>query len=180
MTYLARNTVNMHIFLSSLPLLLYMSSFPPIFVLVVHFFVLDFQYKMYKVCPDNFREIAKKNTVIVATFFVFGFCQYGHQRSSRISGSALITVEAPRWSSPPYYFSYPHLSSYRRPPEREWGRPARSSPLAASQTVRTLSQTVKESPHTFRIARSSSPRKTIFFTHLADFFESFAILMRAA
>ncbi len=58
----------------------------------------------------------------------------------------------------------PHPSSSRRPPEWEWGRPAHSSPLAASQTVRTLSQTVKESrpPHTFWITPSSSPRKTVF------------------
>jgi hypothetical protein len=67
------------------------------------------------------------------------------------------------WSSPPCYFSYPHLRSYRRPPEREWGRPAHSSPPATSQTVRTLSQTVKESrppslwpPHMSWIAPSLS------------------------
>ncbi len=116
--------------------------------------------------PEN-RNI--KKTDRVATFSIFSFCQYGRQRSSRTSGSALITAGAPRQSSPPCYFSYPHLSSYRRPPEREWRRPALSSSPAASQTVRTLSQTVKGSrpsslrpPHTSWIAPSSSPRKTIF------------------
>ncbi len=110
-----------------------------------------------------------KKTDRVATFSIFSFCQYGLQRSSRTSGSALITAGAPRRSSPPCYFSYPHLSSYRRPPEWEWRRPARSLPPAASQRVRTLSQTVKESrqpslrlPHTSWIAPYSSPRKTVF------------------
>jgi hypothetical protein len=60
-----------------------------------------------------------KQTDRVGTFCIFSFCQYGLQRSSRTSGSALITAGAPRQSSPPCYFSYPHLSSYRRPPERE-------------------------------------------------------------
>ncbi len=57
--------------------------------------------------------------------------------------------------------------SSRRPPEREWGRPALSSSLAASQTVRTMSQTVKEArppllrpPHTSWKAPSSFSRKT--------------------
>ncbi len=64
------------------------------------------------------------------------------------------------------FLAHPHLSSSRRPPEWEWGRLACSSPPAASQTVSTLSQTVKESrlpslwpPHRSRIA---PPRKTIF------------------
>ncbi len=83
---------------------------------------------MYKVCPDNFWKITIKQTVGVATFCVFSFCQYGSQRSSCISGSALITAGAPRRSWPPCYFSYPHPSSSRRPSEREWGRPARSLP----------------------------------------------------
>jgi hypothetical protein len=102
--------------------------------------------------PEN-RNI--KKTDRVATFSIFSFCQYGRQRSSRTSGSALITAGAPWQSSPPCYFSCPHLSSYRRPPERDWRRPALSSPPPASQTVRTLSQTVKGSrpsslqpPHT--------------------------------
>ncbi len=106
-------------------------------------------------------------TVIVATFCIFSFCQYGRQRSSRTSDSALITARAPQRSSPPCYFSYPHLSSYRRPPEREWGRLALSLSQATSQTVRTMSQTVKESrlpslrpPHTSWKAPSSSVRKT--------------------
>ncbi len=98
---------------------------------------------------------------------MLSFCQYGRQRSSRTLDSVLITAGAPRQSSLPWYFSYPHLSSYRRPPEREWGRPALSLPPAASQTVRTMSQTVKESrppllwpPHTSWKAPSSSLRKT--------------------
>ncbi len=114
--------------------------------------------------PEN-HNIQK--TVIVATFCIFSFCQYGRQRPLRTLESALITAEAPRRSSPPWYFSYPHLSSYRRPPEREWGRPALSLPPAASQRVRTMSQTVKESwqpllrlPHTSWKAPSSSLRKT--------------------
>ncbi len=112
----------------------------------------------------TYNTIGKK-TVIVATFCVFSFCQYGRQRSSRTSGSALITAGAPRRSSLPRYFSYPHLSSYRRPPEREWGQPACSSPPATSQRVRTLSETVKGSlrpPHKSWLAPSSSWRLTVF------------------
>ncbi len=123
----------------------------------------------YEVCPDDCRKITIKKTDIVATFCIFSFCQHGSQRSSRTSGSALITAGGPWRSSPPCYFLYPHLSSYRRTPEREWRQPALSSPLAASQTVRTLSQTVKGSrplslwpPHTSWIAPFSSPRKTVF------------------
>ncbi len=83
-----------------------------------------------------------------------------------LSGSALITAGAPRRSAPPCYFSYPYISSSRRPPERERGRPACFLPPAASQTVRTMSQTVQESwppslrpPHTSWNDPSSSPRK---------------------
>ncbi len=116
--------------------------------------------------PENRNN---KKTVILAPFCIFSFCQYGRQRSLCTSGSALITAGAPRRSSPPCYFSYPHLSSYRRPPEREWRRPARTSPTAASQRVSTLSQPVKElwppslrPPHTSWIAPSSSQGKTVF------------------
>ncbi len=101
------------------------------------------------------------------TFCIFSFCQYGRQRSSHTSGSALVTARAPQWSSPPGYFSYPHPISSRRPPEGEWGQPALSSSSAASQTVRTMSQAVKESlppslqpPHTSWKTPLSSPRKT--------------------
>ncbi len=114
--------------------------------------------------PENPNN---KKTVLVATFCMFSFCQYDSQRSSRTSDSALITAGAPRRSSLPCYFSYLHPISSRRPAEREWGRPALSSPPAASQTVRTMSQTVKESrppslrpPHTSWKAPSSSLRKT--------------------
>ncbi len=109
-----------------------------------------------------------KKTVIVTTFGIFSFCQYGRQRSSRTSGSALVTTGPPRRSSPLCYFSYPPPSPSRRPLEREWRQPALSSPPAASQTVRTLSKIVKESrlsllrpPQTSWIAPSSIPRKTI-------------------
>jgi hypothetical protein len=104
------------------------------------------------------------------TFCIFCFCQYGRQRSSRTSGSTLITAGALRRSSPPRYFSYPPPSPSRRPPEREWRRPALSLPPAASQTVRTLSETIKESqppslrpPDTSWIVPSSSPLKTICY-----------------
>ncbi len=73
---------------------------------------------MYEVCPDDFRKIAIKKTVIVSTFCIFSFCQYGRQRSSRTSSGSALTAGAPRRSSPPCYFSYAHLSSYWRPPER--------------------------------------------------------------
>jgi hypothetical protein len=90
-----------------------------------------------------------------AIFTHFRQCSYYHWRASV--------------SSPPCYFSYPHPKSFRRPPEWEWGRPTRSLPPAPSQTVGTLSQTVKElrppslqPPHMSWIAPSSSPRKTFF------------------
>ncbi len=61
----------------------------------------------YKGCPDDFRKSQYKKTDWVATFFIFSFCQYGLQRSSLTSGSALITAGAPRWSSPLCHFSSP-------------------------------------------------------------------------
>ncbi len=100
--------------------------------------------------PENLN---KKKPVILATFCIFSFCQYGRQRSSLASGSALITAGAPRRSSPPCYFSYPHLSSYRRPPEREL-RPR--PPL--KQWERCLQMSKDRGRHRFgRLIRPESP-----------------------
>ncbi len=111
------------------------------------------------------------------------FSQYCHQRCSRTPGSALISARAPQQSSLPCYCLYPHPSPSRRPPEREWSRPARSSSPAASQTVRTLSKTVEESrPHCFGCLTHPESlllhsEENCLFTHLADFFEIFTVLM---
>ncbi len=140
------------------------------------------EYEIYEVWIHDFRKISIKKTIKVRLLSVFSFSQYGRWRSSRTSGSALITAGVPWWSSLPRYFSYPPLSASRRPPEWEWSRPARSSPLDASQRVRMLFKTVKEArppalrpPCTSWIAPSSSQRKTVWPPTLADFFESFRL-----
>ncbi len=143
----------------------------------------SFEQAKYEVWIHDFRKTSmNKKMIIVRLFSVLSFSQYGRRRSSRASGSALITAGAPWRSSPPCYFSYPCLSTSRRPPEWEWGRPARSSPPAASQRVRKLSKTVKEpwlpslwTPCKSWIAPSSSQRKTVWSPTLANFFESFRL-----
>ncbi len=117
-------------------------------------------------CPNR----NNKKTVILATFCIFSFCQYGRQRSSRTSGSALITAGAPRQSSPPCYFSYPHLSSYRRLPEREWRRPARTSPPSASQRVRMLSQRLSRNRGRHRFGRLIRPESLLLHLKGKPFF----------
>ncbi len=120
-------------------------------------------------------KISRKSqkTVTVVTFCIFSFCLYGRQRSSRTSGSTLITAGAPRRSSPLRYFSYPHPSPSRRPTEQEWGllsengagqlalRPRRlsNSENVVKDCQRIAAPSLRPS-HTSWIS-PSSPRKTV-------------------
>ncbi len=144
-------------------------------------------YVLYEVCPDNFRKITIKKTVIVTTFCIFSFCQYGCQRSSRTSGSSLFTAGALWQSLLLGYFSYPHLTASRRPPELEWGWQARSWPpgrLSNSKNVVADCQSIvaaiaSAASHDLNCSFLFS-EEICFFTHLADFFQSFAVLIRVA
>jgi hypothetical protein len=128
-----------------------------------------------------------KKTGIVATFSMFSFCQYGRQQPSRSSGSALITAGAPRRSSPPSYFSYPisvligGLLS-----ENEAGQLALCPQGRLSKSENIVSDCQRIAAAIASAALHVLNRSFFifkenhFFTHLADFFESFAVLMRAA
>ncbi len=104
---------------------------------------------------------------------------YGRQRSSHTSDSALITAGAPRRRLPLCYFSYPHPISSRRPPEREWGRPAlSSSPGHLSNSENDVSD-CQGIAATIASAASHVLKSSFFiskedrlFIHLADFFKS--------